>query len=402
MFVGAFSMQLFLVPILLGLFSLTIATPASAQEQSQTDSLVATIAQEIWDPSQNLRKKNQKAIRVREDLKSYDRFRQIQQLRREGILKEYDRSKRVSVEKGEPRTKVLRELVTSSSTSRLNSSLSLKYASDSERAVVPHVEGLEAFQTNVRRALQNTKTAGLRIWHGAEVKEPDRFPDSVVIVGNNQLCSGTLITSTQVLTAAHCFCRGVTQEVTVGHSLINFRQRAEVDLQKSKTNINCSQLTPESQLFRNINRGDLALYKLKKPITGIPFRRIATEESLRAARPVTAVGFGRTSQGESGTKFYVEILVASYDCTDQIQGPYNCLAHSEMIAAGLNKDTCEGDSGGPVLAQDGRALDLVGVTSRSLNPDGRCGSGGIYVKLTTPEVRNWLMAHGVPKASFAD
>lgn len=101
----------------------------------------------------------------------------------------------------------------------------------------------------------------------------------------------------------------------------------------------------------------------------------------------------------------VDIVVASYDCKGAAAGgggKYGCTPDTEMIAAGLNRDTCGGDSGGPVyiLGQDIN-LYLAAVTSRSVDPSGACGKGGIYAKLTVPKVKQWLIEGGVAATAFA-
>jgi hypothetical protein len=197
-------------------------------------------------------------------------------------------------------------------------------------------------------------------------------------------------------------CDGVTKDVTVGTSIADVIQRANIDLNKSKTNIPCDLLKNDE--FSNIKNGDLALYWLKTPIKGILLRKIASEEQLRGSKLIRAVGFGLTSNDKWGTKFAIDIPISSYDCTEPKfdTGKYRCSANSELSAAGLNRDTCEGDSGGPtyVLGKD-VSLYLAAVTSRSIKPDSSCGKGGIYVKLTTKTVRDWLVKNGVPTSAFA-
>jgi secreted trypsin-like serine protease len=60
-------------------------------------------------------------------------------------------------------------------------------------------------------------------------------------------------------------------------------------------------------------------------------------------------------------------------------------------------DTCGGDSGGPVIIigsqTDALVYHLVGITSRPFNPNGNCGDGGIYGKVGTDEVIDWLKTH---------
>src|SRR6202008_4095584 len=59
-----------------------------------------------------------------------------------------------------------------------------------------------------------------RIWGGEPV--PDSlYPDTVAIMGNGGICTGTVIAPNAVLTAAHCYCEGVSDQVYVGQNINN-------------------------------------------------------------------------------------------------------------------------------------------------------------------------------------
>jgi endonuclease G len=77
------------------------------------------------------------------------------------------------------------------------------------------------------------------------------------------------------------------------------------------------------------------------------------------------------------------------DCgTDEEQAKYRCKKNIELVAGhrGIRRDTCRGDSGGPLYIQsDEGTYRLLGVTSRGLKdfdhfPPQPCGNGGIYVR----------------------
>jgi secreted trypsin-like serine protease len=101
----------------------------------------------------------------------------------------------------------------------------------------------------------------------------------------------------------------------------------------------------------------------------------------------------------------VDIVIASYQCDGSALAGipdsriYRCSPSHELVAASLNRDTCGGDSGGPVFVfgQDSKPY-IAGVTSRAI-VGRKCGPGGIYVIPAAPPVRAWLEARGV---SFPD
>jgi hypothetical protein len=334
----------------------------------------------------------------------------------ENIQSEYALSTKIFDNFGGSKASILRNLFTSSSSEKIQSSLAGNditarvdqlLPAEKSRLVgtLPNIDGYSLFNTNLDRVLKaDASISGfLRVWEGAPVEKPDLYLDTVLILGSNKICTGILVTPDKVLTAAHCYCSGVDREVVIGTTILDYITRLEIDKPKSRSFIDCEALNND---LSNISKGDVAVYTLRSPMNDVAPRRIASENFVRAAASVRAVGFGKTSSAMFGSKFTVDIVIASHDCTEpaiQSGGPYGCTSGAEMIAAGMNRDTCGGDSGGPiyVLGQDVN-LYLAGVTSRGVDPHGGCGEGGIYVKLTNSRIREWLNAQGIPKTAFSE
>ena len=101
------------------------------------------------------------------------------------------------------------------------------------------------------------------------------------------------------------------------------------------------------------------------------------------------------------------IAAASPDCNGSVTtgaGPvpdyvyYQCGKGHELVAGAplLDKDTCNGDSVGPIFLKgpDGN-LYLAGATSRAVVRGDlrRCGDGGIYARMDSRAVE-WIRAQG--------
>jgi hypothetical protein len=197
-----------------------------------------------------------------------------------------------------------------------------------------------------------------------------QFPDCCAVGDSTgYYCSGTLIARTVVVTAKHCKRIGQV-----------FLKGGDIRDPSSGEMLTVCKTIEHPKV-------DLRLLILERESQVAP-RHIAQEFEVQATR-AELVGFGTIDYDGMlgyGLKRRVEVPIVSIDGTDpHDQENYNCLPNVEMVAGqrGLNRDSCRGDSGGPlyIMSPEGEYY-LLGVTSRGIsNTHRRCGDGGIYVRL---------------------
>ena len=139
---------------------------------------------------------------------------------------------------------------------------------------------------------------------------------------------------------------------------------------------------------------------LEKPVAGVKPRPLATKKVIDAATDGRVVGFGTTDLAGSkgyGVKQQADVPIVSAACRGRVNGRsdgavYGCHAGQEIVAGKplLLRDTCKGDSGGPlyVAGAGGRWL-LAGVTSRGTDlATTMCGDGGLYTRVD--QYQTWI------------
>lgn len=186
-------------------------------------------------------------------------------------------------------------------------------------------------------------------------------------------CTGTLIAPNVVVTAKHCL--NVNRVFLKGN---------DIDEPEEGETIKATAIPhPDHNV-------DLQVLVLERDSTVTP-RRVATASEAAAAEECLLVGFGRVDLAGSvgyGIKRQVEVPITSIDCSDpDDQNDFGCKAGYEVVAGhrGLLKDTCRGDSGGPlyIRGEDGRYCLLAATSRGAKGYTHDCGDGGIYVRVDT-------------------
>ncbi len=207
-------------------------------------------------------------------------------------------------------------------------------------------------------------------------KPPDDrgFPDVLLVGGSDAYhCSGVLVAPAAVLTAAHCAPANV---VALGNRSSRVILRVKVQ---------------DTVLHPSL---DAALLLLERPIP-VPIRLRRRASAVEPPNGVVRmVGFGVDHPRyprSFGVKRRVDAMVIGWGCDRRRSHTAGCLSGQELTIASFGgRDTCSGDSGGPVLEFfRGDELRLLAITSRpTRNGGSACGRGGVYVRVDVLDV--WM------------
>lgn len=206
------------------------------------------------------------------------------------------------------------------------------------------------------------------------VSNADDYEDVVAVVGREGAdCTGLVVAARLVVTAGHCL---PAQHVVFG------------------VEANGTSVRAISESVRNPAGLDVAALVLAEPA---PELRFHAHRSAADVQPPTGVlrfvGFGSTdSTGRRGfgRKHRVDVLSIGWGCDAHRAAWALCDESNEMLITAFNgRDTCDGDSGGPVFEYTSGAWQAVAITSRAVASSRyRCGDGGIYVRLD--RVADWI------------
>jgi secreted trypsin-like serine protease len=270
-------------------------------------------------------------------------------------------------------------------------------------------------------AFSQATRGSLRIISGAPAS-PGQFPWQVAVqitIGNSvEICGGSIIAPDFVLTAGHCM-----KDLANGNKLqnpSNIVVRPGISRISGTSNdrsvarfwVEPSYDTATSQS----NRIDLAIiqignsFSLTSAVAVIPMCQ-SSDNCGTVGSPLIVSGYGETmsDQGSSVSDTLNFATVTAVDQTlcsakfDTNFGCTNCLpvtnvcAESSPVTANPGKDSCFGDSGGPLARDFGGGVSgfkLWGVVSSGTVPAGQnpsCGKVGEYgVYVSVPKNLAWI------------
>lgn len=206
-----------------------------------------------------------------------------------------------------------------------------------------------------------------------------------------KLCSGTLISPTVFLTAAHCTSYVQSLGITQGEVTFDSTFSAT-----SKFYTGTIQTNPAFKSFLGPDPGDVGVIVFEEAIVGITPAALAPVGTLDKMfqdhelknQSFTTVGYGVTAKFEKGPPVFTPNFDRRYAISEFTALTEGWLHVSENPARG-NGGTCVGDSGGPTFLGSGanETPFIVAITDKG---DAICRASDVRYRVDTPSAQEFI------------
>ncbi|XP_064115566.1 serine proteinase stubble-like [Macrobrachium nipponense] len=257
--------------------------------------------------------------------------------------------------------------------------------------------------SNISTPLSSSEGRGheyIRIQGGkpADIGEWPFIVSVQVIVGGSLLpCSGSILTSTFILTAGHCVYDVKKKRDRI--KVVAYEYNVQIKDETPRQSILVKKIILHPQYDSKTQTADIALLKLKKALVfgeGVGPICIAPEGNY-VGSPVVILGWGSLKYNgrdpdvlQEATQFVVDVneCAKNYSSLPPQDQEYP-ITRDHLCAAAPGIDSCEGDSGGPVLVQIGTSWYQLGIISFGF----KCAVPGFPgVNTLVPSYAQWIFA----------
>jgi secreted trypsin-like serine protease len=218
-----------------------------------------------------------------------------------------------------------------------------------------------------------------------------------VETSRGELCSGAVISSELLLTAAHCLMNGGSIRV------VSLDQRFRSRTHKVAAVLPHPSFVPGTTP-RTQPGADLALIRLAAPLPP-DIQPLTLGGGLWQGETVTMAGFGLASENNKRSARTLRqatlVNAGNYTTANTVKVAVDSENRGEVVGAGA----CRGDSGGPVLRGSADSRDLVGIVSWSSGPLSsrvRMICGGFTAITPISEYRAWIVEASQRLMTYGD
>ncbi|EGQ8579451.1 GlyGly-anchored extracellular serine protease VesC [Vibrio cholerae] len=234
---------------------------------------------------------------------------------------------------------------------------------------------------------------------GGEQATAGEWPYMVALTARNSshvFCGGSYLGGRYVLTAAHCVDK---EDSAKGDVLLGAFDMNDVN---TAERIHVRQIYVHNSYIDASMGNDIAVLELERD--PLPRRSVQISDSsdfneLTKDSPMTVIGFGKRKEVDGEKSDPATILhqvqvpfVPLPECKtkgsdEDAKDDYSKLTNNAFCAGSFGKDSCFGDSGGPIFFDSNNGRKQMGVVSWG-DGCGRANSPGVYTNLSV--FNDWL------------
>jgi trypsin len=223
---------------------------------------------------------------------------------------------------------------------------------------------------------------------GLPTGSSDKYPMIVSMQNNKRhFCGGTLVDEHTVVSAAHCSGRQVSSNLTVVAHRFDLRKPLEEE-NAAVFSVSDILIHPSYNFSLGI-RYDIAIWKVNLvsgDLARLRLNEVRFDDGSKSqtSQMLRTAGWGAIGWRQPGSPELLEVdvpVVSQEEC----KVAYSDLHEPSAICAGYPeglKDSCNGDSGGPLFAYENQVFTLVGVVSYG-EECAKPGFPGVYARITS-------------------